>query len=435
MRNSSLSLVLVVLAAAATVGVVEGCTAEGSEAKTFGPSFDLDGGREGSATPDDGGGSTSSSSSSSSSSGGGDGGPTDGGSDGGSSGDGGGACAAGRVAIVSGGAAAQGSVLGPAGWTTAALAGGSVKGPPAVVHTGTAFHAVLRDSADALQATTFGATWSALGRVGSKTGRDALGLAMVGTTTHLVYQDSALYTYFHGTNAGAGWDAATDAVSFGGNQSFGPVGPGLVATGTELVVVNGGSAEGALYVQSFTGGAWAAATAIAGTAVCGRSGCGGAPAAIATAGTNDLLVLHIDKDTTNLVASVRSAATKAWTVQGPIRPAAPIATTAEAPSLALATATRAVAVFRGTDQKAYASLGDLTQTPIAWSAPTALSSSTVSTPPVAARGACDADAFVALVSGGEVKVVRLRGTAWSAPETVSGTTGASFAGIASNGLK
>lgn len=432
MRHSSLSLVLAALAVAAA-GAAEACSAEGSEAKTFGPSFDLDGGRDGSATPDDGGGSSSSSSSSSSS--GGDGGPIDGGGDGASTGDAGSACTAGRVAIVSGGAAAQGSVLGPSGWTTSTLTGGSVKGPPAVIHTGAGFAAVVRDSADALQATSFGASWSALARVGNKTARDAVGLAMVGTTTHLVYQDSALYTYFHGTNAGAGWDAASDPVSFGGNQSFGPVGPGLVATGTELVVANGGSAEGALYAQSFSGGAWAAATAVSGTAVCGRVGCGGAPAAVATAGTNDLLVLHIDKDTTNLIGSVRNAATKAWTAQGPIRPAAPIATTTEAPSLALANATRAVAVFRGTDQKAYASLGDLTQTPIAWSAPTALSSSTVSAPPVVARGACDADAFVALVSGGEVKVVRLRGTTFGAPESVPGTTGASFAGIATNGAK
>ncbi|MBL8611800.1 MAG: hypothetical protein JNL38_30935 [Myxococcales bacterium] len=435
MRHSGLRFVvaalgLVGLAAAAA------CSAEGSENKTFGQVFDVDGGD---ATASSSGGSSSGSSGgdgggSSSSGGSSSGGSSSGGSSSGDASSPG--CVAGRYALVSGAAAGgQGSIFDNAGWSTSVLAGATVKGPPAVAASGASFVGVIRDGADALQGVKHTGAWSGLARIGSRTARDTHALAGPGATLHLVYQDSVAYTYYHGTYDGTAWDAAADAVTFGGNASFGPRAPGAAFVGAELVVVNGGDAQGALYAQSFTGGAWGAAVAVGGTAVCGRVDCGGAPSVVATAGANDLLAIHIDKDTTNLVASVRSAAGKAWTSQGPIRPVAPIATTAEAPSLALATATRAVVVFRGTDQKAYASLGDLTQSPIAWSAPQALGSGTVTTPPVVTRGACADDAAVALVTGAGVQVARLRGTSWTSPEAVPGTTGAAFAGIASNGQK
>ncbi len=418
--------------------IAAGCAAQGSDNKSFGPEFEIDGGvlSEGGTVATDTGVPPGKDASSTTDSGG------DAATDAGTAldaGDAGTGCASGRVAILSGSPTTLFASLstGGAAFLTSSMTG-SVAGVPALIDAGGGVQAVVRDKDGALQGLrTTGAGWTTQGRIGTRVARDTPSLAATGAQIHLVYQDSVAFTYFHGVFGGTTWDAAADPVRgpAPAGQSYGANAAAIMGVGAELVLVNGGASEGPLYAQSFSGAAWTAGVAVSGTAVCGTAtpACGGLPGIVKLAGTSDLLTLHIDKTTKSVTASVRKAVDKTWSTTGAIRPTAPIATTMEQISLAPAGTNRVVAAFRGTDQKAYAALGDLTATPITWSAPVAILATTVAAPPQVAVGACGDDAVAVVVSAGEAKVVRLKGTTWGSAEPVPGTTGAVYAAISSNG--
>lgn len=340
---------------------------------------------------------------------------------------------AGQVAIVSGDDTQLSAAIHTSGaWTTQAVAGASAASGPAVAALGAGFVAVFRAAGDALSSTTSsGTTWSAPVRVGAASARSTPALAITGTTAHLAFQEAS-FLYAYSPWNGAAWDAPT---AIGAPQSFGFEAPSLVGVGASVIAAFGGSSEGPLYLQERTGAAWGAASSVTGTWVCGTNGgggvsrCGGAPALLATGGaTADLLAVHVDRATRILTSSTRAATTKTLTVHGPVGAGV---TSDEEVFLAKAGPTRAVLTFRGQDGKGYAALVDLSGAAPSWSAPVALSSSTLASVPRVATGVCGEDAIATFVlAGGGVKILRLRGTTWGSEEAVGSAPAARFASIA-----
>jgi hypothetical protein len=447
MRHRLVVGVALVLGASASFVQLAGCAAEGSESRSFGPGVDLDAGRvdarsdagipEGgtpgkdsgtpgkdSGVPDDSGTVA-------------DTGATD-------SGPSSPCTAAGRIVVVAGStSSAAGAAYGPAGWTQSPIAGMNLAAAPSVeLGASGTYHVVARAANNGIYAARFDGTQFTAGvRVGTRAARDVPTLTPIGADMLLVYQDDAAYTYYFGLFSAGAWNAGEGKVQpAGGGHSFGPRAPWLGTVGADALLLQGGDAQGPLFAQTYTGGAWQTAVAVGGTNVCGTTGgggvspCGGAPGFIAlpAGGTYDALAMHIDRDTRQITASVRKASDKTWSSQGPIRPQAPIATTDEQVSLTRAGSNRACVAFRGNDQKGYVSCADVSGATFSWSAPTALAANTLASPPRATRGACGADALFALVTGGEAKLVRMTGTNVGAAESVPGTTGATFASLASS---
>lgn len=339
----------------------------------------------------------------------------------------------GQLAVIAGGDAALSAAVHTAGaWTTQSIAGASAASGPAVVPFGAGFLAVFRATGDALSAvSSTGTSWGAPARVGAASTRSTPALALTGTTAHLAFQDPS-FLYVYSAWNGATWETPS---AVGTPQSFGSEAPALVGVGATVVAGFGGSSEGALYLQERVGGVWGAAASVTGTSVCGNDGsggtsrCGGAPSLLATGGaTVDLLAVHIDRATRILTSSTRVASTKAVTAHGPVGAGV---TSDDETFLAKAGASRAVLTFRGQDGKGYAALVDLSGAAPAWSAPVALSGSTLASVPRVAAGICGDDAVATFVlTGGGVKVVRLRGTTWSTEEAVGSISAARFAAVA-----
>ena len=339
----------------------------------------------------------------------------------------------GQIAVVAGDDTKLSASIHTSGaWTTQAVAGASAASGPAVAPLGAGFVAAFRAAGDALSTTSStGTTWGTPTRVGTASARSTPALAITGTTAHLAFQDTS-FLYMYSALTGAAWDAPS---AVGAPQSFGFEAPALGAVGTTVIAGFGGSSEGPLYLQERAGAAWGAAASVTGTAVCGTDGgggvsrCGGAPALLATGGaTADLLTVHIDRATRLLTSTTRAATTKAVTVHGPVGTGV---TSDEEVFLAKAGPTRAVLTFRGQDGKGYAALADLSGATPAWSAPVALSSGTLASVPRVAAGVCGDDAIATFVlTGGAVKILRLRGTTWGSEEAVGSAPAARFAAIA-----
>jgi hypothetical protein len=72
-----------------------------------------------------------------------------------------------------------------------------------------------------------------------------------------------------------------------------------------------------------------------------------------------------------------------------------------------------------------------TYTASGWTAPVAVSSDTLVSPPALSPGVCGADAVMAYVkTGGTVEVVTTTGGTWATPAAISGATGMQWAAVA-----
>lgn len=345
-------------------------------------------------------------------------------------------CADGTVAVLAGRGTPTPSLSGSVqvkggAWTGGSIASGAAEDMPALVAFGSGFLGVVHGAGDALQSTTYGTSWSAPVTVGVAEVKHAPSLAVVGTKAHVVYAAGAggATTFFHGVNAGTSWDAANDPV--GTPQAFGNAPVGLAAAGTDLAVAQAGSDNG-LYVQTWNG-AWTMYKGNDG--IDGVDGAGAAefagPALTSVDGKFDVVLAYADKNGPNKIRWVaRDATTKIFTAPVDVNTSnTTYASTLKPIGLARVSTFTVILTFEGTDGKGYYVSGTLGATSITWSSPAPLATGGVSVDgtPRAAKGVCGDDAVIAFASGGQVKVVRLRGSSLTAPELVSGASGSRVA--------
>jgi hypothetical protein len=292
---------------------------------------------------------------------------------------------------------------------------GTVKGRVALAPVGGGFLAVVRAQSDALQYTSFTASWADPASIASVTARDAPALAALGATGHAVYQASD-FKFYRAGFTGSTWSPTAEVV--GNPQSFGPNAPSAAVSGQELVIALAGS-DGNLYVQSLTGSAWAGAVQVAGGALQNTI----APTIVAlTGGSADLMIVYARVSDYKIMSTVRSGGT--WSTPALLETNA---FTNEPVALAGLPGGKAVLVYRGSDMKPYFSAYAPQAMP-PWTAPAPLVASAnpvVLSVPSVAPGTCGADAVAAWAEAGGVRVSSLTGTAWGAPEAVNGTAGAS----------
>lgn len=332
-------------------------------------------------------------------------------------------CTAGTVAVLAGNdTSLSGAVQRNGGaWTGAAIAGGAAKSAPSLVAFGTGFTGLTRGAGDALQAVTYGTSFSGASPIGSLVTLGTPALAVVGTKAQAVFLSGPemgtpdAHKFFRIENGGMAWSAA-DPVS-AGTPSFGPSAPAAAAAGATLIMAQDGD-DSNLYTQAWNG-TWATAKQVV-SATTFKSA---PPALVAVTGTFDLVLLYADMTAPNTIGfATRDAGTSAWSA-GAVTQAT--AQTAEPMSVARLSSTTLLVAFRGNNFRPYTMLGTLGATSITWGLPVPLlaDTSTVDGAPAVAPGVCGDDAIAVFASGGVVKATQLRGNTWSVPGTVSGAAG------------
>lgn len=310
-------------------------------------------------------------------------------------------------------------------WSLATVTSQGGAAPPAlpglIAFGGGYLAALVASGAGAsLESSAYTGSWSALARVGALTARGTPALAVVGAAAHVVYWGGD-GLYYHGSYGGA-WDAASDRLEVdGGAQSFGSSPPAAAAVGASLVVVQSGS-NGVVYDQTWTGGAWQAASAHPGTSVVPQL----SPAVVAlSGGPADLMVVYVragDANDYHLDFTTRTAG--AWSAPAEVfdMPPGNVAYTGFTPSLAALPNGGAIVVWLGGSP---ASPYTSRYTPGAgWSAPAEITALTLASPPVVAPGVCGAAAVAAMVEvSGQVDVATLTASSWSQPLEIAGATG------------
>jgi hypothetical protein len=354
-------------------------------------------------------------------------------SEGSMKGDASGCTGTGTIALAGGTTAAAFAATSVNGgsWSVTPLSGTTSQGNPAFVPFSSGFLAVFTaETTDTLDYSLYASsTWSTgAAAIGSSctpnivTAIGAPALASIGTTLHSVYLGMD-YKFFHGSYTGTSWDCENDVLTpSGGTQSFGPSAPAAASVGSSLIAVFDGM-DGNLYAQSWTSGSWSSTTPIVSNASVGTT----PPTLIAlNGGSSDLLVLYEQASNDVVYWSARSSGT--WST-----PAATnaLAYTLEPVSAAPLAAGAAVVAFLGTDGNPYGMIFDPATS--SWSAPAAVltGGSTLTAPPTVATGVCGPDAIAAVVQPAGIELVTLSSGKWStAPTLVSGTSGSSFATIA-----
>ena len=333
----------------------------------------------------------------------------------------------GTVAVLAGGdGALTGAIQVDGGaWSGAAIAGGAAASLPALVAFGAGFLGVTRGSGGTLQSVTAGATFAAPTTIVASGVKDSPALAVVGTNAHTVYLggSGASQLFYHGTNAGSGWDAVSDPVGAppGDPQSFGPSAAALAGVGADLLFAQAGSDDG-LYVRTWNG-SWSTPTGINGAGAYPAA----SPALAAVTGAFDVVAVFADKTSKKISWTARSASDHTtWSSPAVTND---LATTGQPLALSRAGASSLVVAFEGDDGKGYAATGAISGTSITWTAaaPLVAGGVSVDSPPRVASGVCGDDAIAAFASAGVVRVVRLRGGSWSPPEIVGGASGSRVA--------
>ncbi len=204
-------------------------------------------------------------------------------------------------------------------------------------------------------------------------------------------------------------------------QSFGPAAGDGARLGADFVFAFPGN-DGGVYVQTRSGGVWAAADPIpsAQTDV--------TPALVALTSGPELLAVWVNDDPgqfddQKIYFATRNGGT--WSTPAKIDDGV---FAVDAPALAPLAGGEAVLAFRGTDDKPYALRFD----GASWGAvgPVGSPNPTITSPPALAPGAPGAEAELVYVSGGAAVHVRLSSGTWSGPITIGGA-GLTHAAIAS----
>jgi len=332
----------------------------------------------------------------------------------------------GSVAVVGGtvsGAStiAFGATLDRGGtWLVSSLPS-NVTSTPAIAAFAGGFVAVFVDADGDLESATSTWSWSSPSSVGGVNAVGAPSLAVVGTSLHVVYQGDD-FKYVHGIyTSGAGWNSADDPVGGASKQGFGPSPPVAASASGALSIAYGGQ-DGALYDETWTGGAWQPDTEHMGTTV-------GALAPAITAlsgGTSDLLIVYADPGGV-LYFTSRSAGT--WSAAAVIDATA---FTDAAPSLVALSGGRAMMAYLGTNGLPYFSVYDPANTP-AWTSPASIGTDPpgVSSPPAVAPGVCGDEVVAVLTEAAGVACLSYAAGAWQSPTMLPGTAGMTFAAVGS----
>lgn len=366
-----------------------------------------------------------------------EGGPTpdpDGGTEGGSEG-GPSTCTSGTIAVLAGRGSPTPSLSGAiqdkgGAWVGSAIVGGGLgqdtanaDSPPSLVPFGSGFLGVFQNAGDALQSVTYGTSWSTPTTFGNAGVVTAPSLAVVGTSAHVVYSTNL---FFHGVYTGTSWDAANEAI--GSPQAMGVQPAAVAGAGADVAFAQAGTDNG---LYAFTKGAGAWAPYVGPDTVQGVDGAGAvetaSPALATVDGKFDVVLVYANKTLPNKLRWVaRDATTKTFTAPVDVNASdATYASTLEPIALARIAPLSLLLTFRGTDGKGYYVTGTLGASSITWAPPAPLAAGglAVDATPRPAKGVCGDDAIIAFTSGGQVKVVRLRGSTLSAPETVTGASG------------
>jgi len=345
--------------------------------------------------------------------------------------DGGATCPSTMALLATGASSIAQAVYGHGQWSTAVIVAGGGSAAPSLVPLGGGYLGVFVGTGSAgnlpLQWTAYTGSWSPPAHVAAALAQGVPALAVTGSTAHVVYWGSD-DKFYHGTY-GASWDAASDPLKpSGGAQSFGPSAPAAAAVGSALLAAQSGQ-DGVVYAQGWSG-SWAAAAAVAGSSVVTSL----SPAVVALGGgaADAMLVFVHAGDAGSYYLEYATRAAGAWSAPANVyAQGGTVAYAGSTPALVALPGGKAVLAWQGgSPAYAYVSSYDPAR---GWSAPIAVSSDVLASPPSVAPGVCGADAVMAYVkTGGGVSVVTLSGGSWGTPVPVTGATGMQGVAIATS---
>jgi len=322
------------------------------------------------------------------------------------------------------------AVYGHGQWSTATVVTGGASAAPALIPFGTGYLASFVGTGAMndlpLKWTAYAGSWTAPAAIAAALGQGTPALAAIGTTGHVVYWGSDS-KFYHGTYSGSAWDAASDPVEASGSpQSFGPSAPAATATGTTLLAVQSGQ-DGVVYDQAWTG-SWQAASALAGSSVVSSL----SPAITAmNGGTAQVMLVFVHAgDAGSYYLEYATSTGGTWSAPSNVyAQGTNIAYAGTTPALAALPNGGAILAWQGSSP-AYPYVSTYAAAS-GWTAPVAVSSDTLLSPPAVAPGICGADAALAYVkTGGAVEVVTTTGGTWGTPETIAGATGMQWVAVA-----
>jgi hypothetical protein len=317
------------------------------------------------------------------------------------------------------------AIYGGGQWSAASVVSGGASAAPALIGLGSGYLAAFVGTGT-VKWTAYTGSWAAPASIGAALGQGVPALAAIGTTGHVVYWGSDS-KFYHGTYSGSAWDAASDPVGgSGASQGFGPSAPAAAASGTTLVETQSGS-NGVVYDDAWTG-TWAASTALTGSSVVTTL----SPAmATMNGGTADLMQVYVQSsDAGSYYLEYSTRTSGAWSAPANVyAQGSNVAYAGTTPALAgLPNGGAILAWMGGTPAYPYVS----TYTPGGgWSAPVAVSSDTLVSPPAVATGVCGATAVMAYVkTGGAIEVVTTSGGVWETPQAIAGAGGMQWVAVA-----
>jgi hypothetical protein len=250
-------------------------------------------------------------------------------------------------------------------------------------------------------------------------------LAGIGSAAHLVYIGTD-FKFYHGTYASLAWTAADDPVQNGAVQTFGPSAPTAIGLSAGLTIVQAGM-DSHVYTQPWDGH-WDAPSQVATDADNVIS-----PRIVAlTGGTASQMVVYSRSDNGDdevLMYSVLTGST--WSAPAVVHDATVF--TPNTVAIAPLPNGAALLVYEGNNGQAYFTTYDPTSaTPWTAAAPLFASGNpTVTSPPQIATGVCGTVAVLVLAtSNANLAVTTFMGTGWTPLSPIAGTSGATYAAIA-----
>lgn len=308
--------------------------------------------------------------------------------------------------------------------------GVSLASPPALVAAFGGFLGAFEETGAKLTYTRWsGGTWTPLAQVAGALTKGPPSLAATSSgVAHVVYWGTD-DKYYHGTYDAttALWDGASDPVGGAATQLFGPSGPSMASPAAGSLVVAQAGSDSNVYAESWQT-SWAATPAKVTATPSAQNTT--SPRVVALSGAaSDALIVFARLTDDVLMYSVRSGGT--WSAPAVLRDTTTF--TAYQVALSPLASGGAMLVYQGGDQKGYFStFSPASATP--WTAPLPIVSTNnpaLASPPVVAPGVCGGEALAVLAPTiGEAQLMSFEGGAWTVFDSLAGSTGTTFAAVA-----